>query len=118
ARSAPAACSPGGLAFGPDGQLYVTQTDRVYRFTPNASSPPTATLFASNVPGTNGLAFDKTGNLWTGDGTTGMGRVWKITPQATVTEMFRVQPMANEVNLVTGTGGVGRDVRTLPPGTI
>jgi len=29
-----------------------------------------------------------------------------------------VPPMANEVNLATGTGGVGRDVRSLPPGTI
>ena len=32
--------------------------------------------------------------------------------------MFRVQPMANEVNLVAGVGGVGRDVRSLPPGAI
>ena len=70
------------------------------------------------MPGTNGLAFDWNGNLWTGDGTTGLGRVWKITPSGTVTEMFRVQPMANEVNLVNGTGGIGRDVRSLGPGTI
>src|SRR5438105_2417019 len=111
-------CSPSGLAFGPDGQLYVTQTDRIYRFTPNAASPPTATVFATGVPGTNGLAFDWNGNLWTGDGTTGAGRVWKITPAGVVTEMFRIQPMANEVNLVSGVGGVGRDVRSLPPGTI
>jgi sugar lactone lactonase YvrE len=118
APSATTSCSPSGLAFGPDGQLYVTQTDRIYRFTPNAGSPPTATLFATGVPGTNGLAFDWTGNLWTGDGTTGQGRVWRISPQGTVTEMFRVPPMANEVNLSSGTGGVGRDVRTLGPGTI
>ena len=111
-------CSPSGLAFGPDGQLYVTQTDRIYRFTPSAASPPTATVFATGVPGTNGLAFDWNGNLWTGDGTTGVGRVWKITPAGVVTEMFRIQPMANEVNLVSGVGGVGRDVRSLPPGTI
>jgi sugar lactone lactonase YvrE len=112
-------CSPSGLAFGPDGNLYVTQTDRIYRFVPSASgTPPTATLFAAGVPGTNGLAFDGAGNLWTGDGTTGLGRVWKITPQAVVTEVFRIQPMANEVNLVAGTGGVGRDVRSLPTGTI
>ena len=112
-------CSPSGLAFGPDGQLYVTQTDRIYRFTPSASgAPPTATVFATGVPGTNGLAFDWNGNLWTGDGTTGLGRVWRISPQGTVTEVFRIQPMANEVNLVAGVGGVGRDVRTLGPGTI
>jgi sugar lactone lactonase YvrE len=75
-------------------------------------------VFASNVPGTNGLAFDRFGFLWTGDGTTGLGRVWRISAQGVPTEMFRVPPMANEVNLVTGTGGVGRDVRSLPPGTI
>jgi sugar lactone lactonase YvrE len=118
APSATGQCSPSGLAFGPDGKLYVTETDRIYRFTPNAATPPTAELFASNVPGTNGLAFDWTGELWTGDGTTGLGRVWKISTAGAVTEMFRVPPMANEVNLASGTGGVGRDVRSLPPGTI
>src|SRR4029077_13395631 len=34
------------------------------------------------------------------------------------TEMFRVQPMSNEVNLVNGVGGVGRDVHALPPAAI
>jgi sugar lactone lactonase YvrE len=118
APSATAACSPSGLAFGPDGNLYVTQTDRIYRFVPSESTPPTAAVFVTGVPGTNGLAFDRGGNLWTGDGTTGQGRVWKITPAAVVTEVFRIQPMANEVNLVAGVGGVGRDVRSLPTGTI
>ena len=118
APSATTNCSPSGLAFGPDGKLYVTQTDRIYRFTPNAATPPTAEVFASNVPGTNGLAFDRRGFLWTGDGTTGQGRVWRIDASGTPTEVFRVPPMANEVNLVSGTGGVGRDVRTLGPGTI
>src|SRR5213075_2378597 len=118
APSATGQCSPSGLAFGPDGMLYVTETDRIYRFTPNAATPPTAVLFASNVPGTNGLAFDWTGELWTGDGTTGQGRVWKISDTGQVTEMFRVPPMANEVTLPSGTVNVGRDVRSLPPGTI
>ena len=114
-----AACSPSGLAFGPDGLLYVTQTDRIYRLAPNAANPPTATVFATGVPGTNGLAFDWNGNLWTGDGTTGQGRVWRIAPDGTPTEVFRIPPMANEVNLnAAGVGGVGRDVRTLPPGAI
>ncbi|HWI78808.1 MAG TPA: SMP-30/gluconolactonase/LRE family protein, partial [Ramlibacter sp.] len=87
-------------------------------FTPNDLNPPVARIYAAGVPGTNGLAFDRHGDLWTGDGTTGQGRVWKITPAGVVTEMFRVQPMANEVNLVAGVGGIGRDVRSLPPGTI
>lgn len=114
APSATEQCSPSGLAFGPDAKLYVTQGSNIYRFTPDAASPPLGELFASGVPGTNGLAFDRDGNLWTGDGTTGQGRVWKITAAGVVTEMFRIQPMASEVI----PGGIGRDVRTLPPGTI
>ena len=117
--SAGTACSPSGIAFDRLGNLYISDGDKVYKVFPNQASPPNATVFASGVPGTNGLAFDRNGNLWTGDGTTGQGRVWKIGPSGTpVTEMFRVQPMANEVNLVAGVGGVGRDVRSLPPGAI
>jgi sugar lactone lactonase YvrE len=109
-------CSPSGLAFGPDGMLYVTQTDSIYRFRPDEASPPTATVFAIGVPGTNGLAFDWNGNLWTGDGTTGAGRVWMIARDGTAMEMFRIPPMVNEVNQAAG--GIGRDVRSLPPGTV
>jgi sugar lactone lactonase YvrE len=112
------ACSPSGLAFDSHGDLFVTQTDRIFRFTPNATTPPQASLFATGVPGTNGLAFDRDGNLWTGDGTTGVGRVWKISTTGVVTEVFRIPPIANEVGLAAGVGGIGRDVRTLPPGTI
>jgi sugar lactone lactonase YvrE len=132
----PPPCSPNGVAFNANGDLFVadgatetngTTGDKIYRFTPNALAPPTATLFASGVPGANGLAFDRRGNLWVSDGTTGQGRVWSVTPQGTVTEVFRVQPLANLVNTVvstpdggvpTLTGGVGRDVRALPPGTL
>jgi len=111
-------CSPSGLAFDRAGRLYVTEGDKIYRFVPDAAVPPTANVFASGVPGANGVAFDEDGNLWTGDGTTGQGRVWRIDVLGIPTEMFRIQPMANEVNLVAGVGGVGRDARTLPPGTI
>jgi sugar lactone lactonase YvrE len=111
-------CSPSGLAFDRAGRLYVTEADKIYRFVPDAAVPPLATQFATGVPGANGVAFDEGGNLWTGDGTTGQGRVWRIDVSGIPTEMFRIQPMANEVNLVTGVGGVGRDVRTLPPGVI
>jgi sugar lactone lactonase YvrE len=117
----PAPCAPLGLAFDHAGKLYVTEPNsgRIFSFTPNAVTPPVATVFASGVPGANGVAFDRDGNLWVSDGTTGQGRVWRIDANGIVTEMFRVQPMANEVNLdAAGVGGVGRDVRTLPPGTI
>ena len=114
----PAPCSPSGIAFDAKGDLFVADNDKVWTFTPNAATPPTATIYATGVPGTNGLAFDRSGNLWTGDGTTGQGRVWKIAPGGGAgIEMFRVQPMANEVN-APGAANVGRDVRSLPPGTI
>ena len=111
-------CSPSGLTFDAAGRLYITglgaQSDEIGVLTPSAAAPPTATVFATGVPGANGLAFDREGNLWTGDGTTGLGRVWKIAPSGGAgVEMFRVQPMANDVS-----GAVGRDVRSLPPGTI
>jgi sugar lactone lactonase YvrE len=132
----PPPCSPNGVAFDTHGVLYVadgstetngTTGDRIYKLTPDATTPPTATLFASGVPGANGIAFDGHGNLWAADGTTGQGRIWKVTPDGTVTEEFRVPPLANLVNAVTTTpdggvttvtGGVGRDVRALPPGTL
>ena len=93
------------------GNLYVADgaAGTIYFFNPSAKNPPIAAIFASGVPGTNGLAFDRRGNLWTGDGTTGQGRVWKITsPGANCAaspscqlceEVFRIQPMSNEVNL-------------------
>ena len=118
APSATGQCAPLGLAFDRAGKLYVAEADKIYRFLPDAASPLPAVQFASGVPGANGVAFDRHGNLWTSDGTTGQGRVWRIDVYGTPTEMFRIQPIANEVNLVDGVGGVGRDVRTLPPGTI
>jgi sugar lactone lactonase YvrE len=70
------------------------------------------------MPGSNGLILDGAGNAFVSDGTTGQGRVWRVTPQGAVTEIFRVQAMASDVNAVDGVGGVGRDHRALPQGTI
>lgn len=126
----PAACNPSGIAFDAHGDLYVADAASggiVWRLTPDAAVPPTATAFASGVPGTNGLAFDRDGNLWTGDGTTGQGRVWKIGPAGGVCgtaftgciEAFRIQPMRNGTALggdIAG-DGIGRQARTFPPGT-
>src|SRR5688572_27351681 len=121
-------CNPLGIAFDKAGDLFVANgaTGTIHTFPPNAVSPPFSNIYASGVPGANGIAFDRRGNLWVSDGVTGQGRVWKIAPCTTfpatpcsVTEVFRIQPMANEVNLdLTGVGGVGRDVRDLPPGAI
>jgi sugar lactone lactonase YvrE len=123
-------CGFSGIAFSQSGDLFIADgaAGTIYTFTPSANTPPTATVFASGAPGANGIAFDKKGNLWASDGTTGRGRVWKIfgpganctsSPAINCEEVFRIQPMSNEVNLdATGVGGVGRDIRALPPGTI
>jgi sugar lactone lactonase YvrE len=75
----------------------------------------------TGVPGTNGLALDRRDNLWTGDGTTGQGRVWRIVLDGgTVTEMFRIQPMRNSTALggIVAGDGFGRQARSFPPGTL
>jgi sugar lactone lactonase YvrE len=123
-----APCSPNGLAFNATGDLFIGDGDKVYRLTPNDQTPPTAAVFASGVPIANGLAFDRAGKLWVTDGTTGQGRVWTVANDGVVTEAFRVQPLANDVNLTVNTdggvdavptiGGVGRDPRALPPGSL
>jgi sugar lactone lactonase YvrE len=107
-------CGPAGLAFGRDGRLYIGDSGRVMVLRPSAADPPVATLFASGVPGANGLAFDRRGTLWVSDGGTAEGRVWRVSRSGAVEEAFRVQPMANQAV----PGGVGRDPRGLPPGTI
>jgi sugar lactone lactonase YvrE len=124
-------CNLSGITFDALGNLYVADAALggvVWKLTPNADTPPVATQFATGVPGTNGLAFDRDGNLWTGDGTTGVGRVWKISSPGAVcepaftgcAEVFRIQAMANVLDPATsgGVANVGRDIRGLPPGTI
>jgi len=137
-------CGLMGIAFNRNGDLFVVDAGdpvlhegeqptpaggTIYRFKPSAQNPPIATIFASGLPGAVNIAFDKKGNLWVTDTTTVQGRVWKIAPEGGVCEdaanpyqgceeVFRIQPMANTVNLVAnGVGGVGRDVRVLPQGT-
>ena len=116
----PAPCGPAGLAFDDAGRLYVTDggDGQIHVLTPSADNPPTATVFATGVPGANGVAFDRRGNLWVSDGTTSQGRVWRVGANGVAAEVFRVQPMVNEVNVVGGVGGVGRDPRSAPPATV
>lgn len=115
-------CVTSGLALDEAGDVFVAADGRIYRFTPDDASPPTATVFAAGVPGANGVAFDRDGNLWVSDGVTGQGRVWKISPSGVVALQFRVQPMRNDDalgGLVTVPGdGVGRQIRTFPPGNL
>src|SRR5215467_6121756 len=156
-----APCNPSGITFDSVGNLYVADAavisgvaGFVWKVTPDAkgcasddstdsacakivastaSSP--SVPFASAVPGANGLAFDRDDNLWTGDGVTGLGRVWKIAPGGGAcvptfigcVEAFRIQAMANDINppvVVPMTpptpdftiNNVGSDRRSLPGG--
>jgi sugar lactone lactonase YvrE len=114
-------CNPSGIIRDQSGNFYIADANSggvIWKLTPAAMNPTAP--FATGVPGTNGLAFDRRGNLWTGDGTTGQGRVWKIESDGTVTEMFRIQPMRNSTSLggVVAGDGVGRQARTFPPGTL
>ncbi|HWO43559.1 MAG TPA: SMP-30/gluconolactonase/LRE family protein, partial [Candidatus Eisenbacteria bacterium] len=122
-----ALCSPSGIALNDVGDIFISQGSTVLTLTPNANNPPAAQTYATGVEGTNGLAFDKDGNLWTGDGTTGHGRVWKIGPgggdctagaEDNCAEVFRIQPMLNGANFggnLPG-DGVGRRAVTVPVG--
>ena len=114
-------CNPSGIIRDRSGNFYIADANSggvIWKLTEALMNPTVP--FATGVPGTNGLAFDRRGNLWTGDGTTGQGRVWRITPEGSVTEMFRIQPMRNSTSLggVVSGDGVGRQARTFPPGTL
>ncbi len=119
----PAPCGPAGLTFDAAGDLFVANADRIYHLTPDPVLRPIGQVFASGVPGTNGVAFDGHGELWTGDGTTAQGRVWRIArcglPPCSAELIFRIPPMRNAASLggLVAGEGVGRQVRGFPPGT-
>jgi sugar lactone lactonase YvrE len=113
-------CTPASLAIDAAGELVlVDSTGSLYRLDlRNASPTNAAQRVATGMPGANGLALDVAGNAYVSDGTTGQGRVWRVNPAGEVSELFRVQAMASDVNAVDELGGVGRDHRALPQGSI
>jgi sugar lactone lactonase YvrE len=129
-------CSPSGLTFDANGDLFITSPNGIYRLTPTVGLPPEAiatVASVTNVPGNNGVAFDKKGRLYISDGTQNQGRVWRVTgfpadcePPAPAkpfncVELFRIQPMRNDNalggNVTIPADGVGRQALTFPGST-
>jgi hypothetical protein len=102
-------CRPSGLARDSNGDLFITTGEGggiIYRLTPNATNPTSGgalgSVYATGVPGANGVAFLGT-DLFVTDGGQNLGRVWKIASCATrpcpAVEFFRIQPMRNGTTL-------------------
>ena len=119
-----APCAPRGLEFR-DRQLYIADqgagaTGWVFQMDPASGQ---SSLYASGVPGANGIAFDSFGNLWITDSLRGFGRVYRREARTgLVQEVLRVPPVANgtiyggRLDIPT-TSGIGRQIVNLPVGT-
>ena len=116
-------CSPRGLEFR-DGYVYIADQGTgpegwIFRMNPVTGQ---STIFASGVPGANGIAFDSHGNLWITDSLRGLGRVFRRDAQTgVVQEAFRVPPVGNgtvyggKLTSPAATG-VGRQIVNIPIG--
>ena len=76
-----------GLAFDPQGQLYVSSRydGTVYRVTPNG----TLSTYAEGMGVATGIAFDKEGNLYVGDRS---GTIWRIAPDRQIFVFATLEP--------------------------
>ncbi len=126
-KKAPFACqimNPTGLAFGPDGQLYVSSRHDgvVYRYTDFARLD----VVAEDMGIACGIAFDSRGNLYVGDRS---GRIIRVGASGGKEEFARLEPSvsayhlaidSNDAVYVTGPTLAVRDklYRISPGGTV
>lgn len=112
AASGAVTSSLNGLALDAAGDVFVAEgvSGRVFKLTPDAASPPSASVFGTGLPGSLTIAFDRSGALWVTDGVTNQGRVWRVPPTGGAgVEVFRIPPLTNDL-------GVGRGVTRSPVG--
>lgn len=83
-----------GLAFDPQGQLYVSSRydGAVYRVAPNG----TISTYAEGMGVATGIAFDKEGNLYVGDRS---GTIWRIAPDRQIFVFATLEPSVSAYHL-------------------
>jgi sugar lactone lactonase YvrE len=92
--------NPTGLAFDPDGELYVTSRAEgtVYRIDAGGE----ATVYAEGMGVATGAAFDKDGNLFVGDRN---GTIFKIAPDRKIFVYATLEPSPAAYHLAVGANG-------------
>ncbi len=86
-----------GLAFGPDGMLYVSSRmeGTIYQVSPEAEVSP----YAEGMGVATGVAFDNAGNLYVGDRT---GTIFKISPDRQIFVFATLEPSVSAYHLTFG----------------
>jgi sugar lactone lactonase YvrE len=89
-----------GLAFDPQGQLYVSSRfdGTVYRVTPNGA----LSTYAEGLGVATGIAFDKQGNLYVGDRS---GTIWRIAPDRQIFVFATLEPSVAAYHLAFAPNG-------------
>jgi hypothetical protein len=90
-----------GMAFGRDGQLYVSSRydGTVYKIAPNGSM----TTYAEGMGVATGIAFDREGSLYVGDRS---GTIWRIAPDRQIFVYATLEPSVAAYHLAFAPDGL------------